>query len=225
VGAVGPAPPRPADPHDVAVGLIAIVSRGYGPSSATRTAEFATRWRHALVGFDLADDEVSVPPAAFADAVARARAAGLAVTVHSGEGTAPAYVRESLEHFDPRRIGHGVAVADDPALIDRVVAAGVALEMCPTSNERTRAVPSLRAHPARELLRRGVAVTLNSDDPALFGIDLTHEWRVAREALGFTDADLARATGHALAASFLPPARVREVAARHFKWVARALAE
>jgi len=209
---------RAAQEHDVAVGLVAIVSRGYGLESAERTADFAVRWRNDLVGFDLADDEVRFPSRLFAAPVARVREAGLRVTAHSGEGTGPENVVEALDALGARRIGHGVAVAASEALIERVLRDGVALEMCPTSNFRTRAVAGAAAHPALPLLRRGVRVTINSDDPGLFGIDLTHELEVARGELGFTDADIARATRNALEASFLPDVEKAELARRWFGW-------
>lgn len=210
--------------HGVAVGLIAIVSRGYGPESAERTAALALRFRGELCGFDLADDEVRFPSRLFAAPVRRVREAGLPVTAHSGESTGPEHVRETLDHLGARRIGHGVAVARDPELLARVVRERIALEMCPTSNERTRAVASLAEHPALALLRRGAPVTLNSDDPGLFGIDLTHELRAAREVLGFSDADLALATRHALEASFLDAGRKAALRKQFFGWVERALA-
>jgi adenosine deaminase len=215
---------RAAAQTGIALGLIAIVSRGYGLASAERTADFAIRWRHALVGFDLADDEVRFPSRLFAEPVRRVREAGLPVTVHTGEGTSPASVRDALDSLLPRRLGHGVAVAQDEALIERVLAAGIALEMCPTSNLRTRAVPSAAEHPARALLRRGLRVTISSDDPGLFGIDLTHELEVARRDLGFSDRDLALATKNALEASFLSSAVKADLGAR-FAWVEDALAE
>ena len=210
---------RAAREHGVLLGLIAIVSRGYGVTSAERTADFALRWKHELCGFDLADDEVRFPSRLFEGPVRRVREAGLPVTVHSGEGTWPANVLEALDALLPRRLGHGTAVAQSEPLVERVRREGIALEMCPSSNERTRAVPSLAAHPARELLGRGLRVTLNSDDPGLFAIDLTHELEVARGALGFTDADLAACTRNALDASFLPAADKAAVRARHLGWI------
>jgi adenosine deaminase len=209
--------------HDVLVGLIAIVSRGYGVESAQQTAQFALRWRRELSGFDLADDEVRFPSRLFAGAVSRVRDAGLRVTVHTGEGTEPSCVREALDELSPRRVGHGVAVARDPDLIARVQRERIALEMCPTSNARTRAVAAIGEHPALPLLRRGLSVTLNSDDPGLFGIDLTHELELARRELGFTDRDLAQATRNALEASFLPDDQKADLRRRHFAWVDEAL--
>src|SRR5581483_2701891 len=176
--------------HDVAVGLIAIVSRSYGLESAERTVAFALRHRDRLVGFDLADEERAYPPAMFADVLAPLADAGIPLTAHYGESAGPEFPR-------------------------------VAVEMCPTSNVRTNAVASIAEHPALRLLRAGVRVTINTDDPGLFGIDLTHELEVARDDLGFGLTELRAVTGHALAASFLDEDTKRRVRRSHFDWLAR----
>jgi adenosine deaminase len=204
---------------DVAVGLIAIVSRSYGLESAERTVDFALRHREHLVGFDLADDEVNHPPAMFARVLEPLRGAGIPLTAHYGEAAGPEYPREAVQALGVRRLGHGVSVAWDPAVTALVIERGVALEMCPTSNERTNAVPSLDHHPARQLLQEGALVTINTDDPGLFGIDLTHELQVAVDVLGFDDGDLQRVTANALEASFLPEPVKADVRRRHFGWV------
>ena len=207
---------RASREHDITVGLIAIVSRNLGVESAERTMDYARRWRSALVGFDLADDEVSWPSRLFADALRPLRELGLGLTVHSGEATGPEFVNDTLEALAPRRLGHGVAVARDEALIERVVREKITIEACPTSNLRTRAVPSLEAHPAKTLLDRGVCVTLNTDDPGLFDLTLTGELEVARTRMGFTDEDLVQVQRNALEASFLPAAAKRAAAVRWF---------
>ena len=185
------------------VGLIAIVSRSYGLQSARETAAFASNWHRELVGFDLADAEEAIEARALADAIAPIHRIGLPLTVHSGENTPASHIRESVEVLGARRIGHGVSLIDDDGLIDDFIERGIHIEACPTSNLRTRAVPSLGAHPALELLGRGVSVSLNSDDPGLFGITLSHELDVAQDALGFGDDAIRRANLHALEASFV----------------------
>jgi adenosine deaminase len=208
--------------HDVAIGLIAIVSRSYGPASAQRTVAFALRHRVQLVGFDLADDELHHPPSMYVDVLAPLRDADLPLTAHYGEAAGPEYPRAAVELLGARRLGHGVSVARDPEVTALVIDRGVTLEMCPTSNHRTNAVGRLREHPALRLLRAGVRVTLNTDDPGLFGIDLTHELEVATRELGFAPADLRRVTEHALEASFLDPDVKADVRARHLGWLDQA---
>jgi adenosine deaminase len=203
---------------DVAVGLIAIASRDYGMDSARATAAWAMRHREHLVGFDIAGPEVGYLPGSFIDLVTPVKEAGLGLTVHYGESGGPEYPREAIEALQPSRLGHGVSVALDPEVTALALDRGVALEMCPTSNTLTRAVPSLAEHPARRLLRQGVKVTLNTDNPGLMAIDLTHEFETARDTLGFTLDDLREATVNALEASFLPPDVKDDVTTRHFAW-------
>jgi adenosine deaminase len=210
---------RARSEHDVSVGLIAIVSRSYGLDSARRTVEFALRHREHLVGFDLADDELAWPAREFVGVLGPLREAGLPLTAHYGESGGPEYPMEAVELLGVRRLGHGVSVAWSPEATRLAVERGVVLEMCPTSNARTRAVPSIEEHPARRLLHEGVLVTINTDDPELFGIDLTHELEVARDDLGFDDRDLRAVTENAIAASFLPEHVKEEVRQKHFAWL------
>jgi adenosine deaminase len=205
--------------RDVAVGLIAIFSRNYGPASLQRTVEFALRHRDRLVGFDVAGPEVGYPAGQYAAALEPLREAGVALTVHYGESGPPEYVREAVETLRPDRLGHGLSTALDGAVADLVAERGVPLEMCPTSNWLTSGVPTLAEHPCRRLLREGLLVTLNTDDPGLFGIDLTHEYGVARDAIGFEPRDFAAATANALEASFLPPDVKDDIRRRHFGWL------
>ena len=210
---------RAADEHDVAVGLIAIFSRDFGMGSGWRTVEFARRHRDALVGFDIAGDEMAFPPALYVELVDAVHELGLPLTVHYGESGPPVYPRDAIELLRPRRLGHGVSVGYDAAVTALALEREVGLDMCPTSNLRTRAVASLAEHPARRLLREGLLVTVNTDDPGLFGIDLTHEWEVARAELGFTLEDLGRASANALQTSFLPQDVKDDVRRRHFGWL------
>src|SRR5581483_1885743 len=210
---------RASREHDVAVGLIAIVSRTYGLDSAERTVAFALRHRERLVGFDLADEERGYPPAMFRDVLAPLADAGIPLTAHYGESTGPEFPREAVEVLGVRRLGHGISVADDAGVTALVRERGVALEMCPTSNVRTNAVASIAEHPALRLLRQGVRVTINTDDPGLFGIDLTHELETARDELGFGPEELRAVTEHAIAASFLDKDTKARVRRRHFHWL------
>jgi adenosine deaminase len=205
--------------HDVAVGLITIVSRSYGMESARRTVDFALRHREHVVGFDLADDELAWPAREFVEVLRPLHRAGLPLTAHYGESGGPEYPKEAIDMLDVRRLGHGVSVAWSREVTRLVIERGVALEMCPTSNARTRAVPSIQDHPALRLLHEGALVTINTDDPGLFGIDLTHELDVAQRQLGFDDQDLRAVTENAIAASFLPEVVKENVRQKHFGWL------
>jgi len=205
--------------RDLVVGLVAIFSRDYGMESAVNTVAFALRNRDQLVGFDVAGTEVGYRPGNYAEVLGPVRDAGLPLTVHYGESGGPEYPKEAIEALGPARLGHGLSVARDPAVIELVIERGVTLEMCLTSNVLTRGVARPEDHPARRLLAAGVKVTINTDDPGLMGIDLTHELKVARDALGFTTDDLRAVTSNAIEASFVPDEVQAGLRARHFGWV------
>ncbi|WP_313405479.1 adenosine deaminase [Aeromicrobium sp.] len=176
-----------------------------GLPSADVTLDTALRLQpDALVGFGLGGPEIGVPRPQFADHFAQARAAGLHSVPHAGESTGPETIWDSLDHLGAERIGHGIAAAQDPALMERLVADGVALEICPTSNVRTRSVPSLEEHPLPTLVEAGVTVTINSDDPPMFGTTLNREYEIAAELLGLDEAGVTALATAAVDASFAP---------------------
>jgi adenosine deaminase len=208
-----------AEDLEVAVGLIAIASRDFGEASARRTVDWAVRHREHLVGFDVAGPEVGYPARGFAELLRPIADSGLGLTVHYGESGPPDYPREAIEALHPARLGHGVSVAWDPEVTELARDTGVVLEMCPTSNWLTGAVARLEDHPSLRLLREGVRVTLNTDNPGLMAIDLTHEYEAARDRIGFGREDLARATANGIDASFLREEVKDRTRARHFDWV------
>jgi aminodeoxyfutalosine deaminase len=116
-----------------------------------------------------------------------ARDGGLALVPHAGEAAGPDSIRESLS-FDPARIRHGIRAVEDPAVLTEIADRGLVLDVCPTSNLRTRVVESLNTHPLPTLRAAGIPCTINTDDPAMFGTDLGREYDIA-ERLGVTAAD------------------------------------
>ncbi len=160
----------------------------------------------ALVGFGLGGPEIGVPRPQFAEHFAAARAAGLHSVPHAGESTGPQTIRDAVEHLGAERIGHGIAAAQDPALMALLAERGIVLEVGPTANVCPRSPPSLDEHPLPTLVAAGVPVTINSDDPPMFGTTLTREYAVAADLLSLDRpgvVDLARA---AVDASFAPDA-------------------
>lgn len=184
--------------------LIGIVSRTYGPEIGWKEVEAALRVRHrGVVALDLAGDEAGFPGTLFVDHFRRAREGGLRAIAHAGEAAGADSVRQAVEGLGAERIGHGVRVLEDPAVVDLLAERDVPLEVCPTSNVQTSTVPGYREHPLPRLLERGLRVTLNTDDPSISGIDLPHEYRVARERLGLGDAALATLQENGFRAAFL----------------------
>ena len=125
---------------------------------------------------------------------------------HAGEMSGPATIWEALTSLRAERIGHGISCLDDPGLVARLRESQVPLEVCPTSNVCTRQVPDLAAHPLPRLLEQGLFVTLNSDDPPMFGTTLTQEYRWAASALGLDREQLAALAANGVRASFLDAA-------------------
>jgi aminodeoxyfutalosine deaminase len=182
-----------------------------GLAAAEETLGIAVAERpDGLVSFGLGGPEIGVPRPQFAPYFELARAAGLHSVPHAGETTGPETVWDALRHLGAERIGHGIGAARDPRLLAYLAEHGIPLEVCPTSNVRTRAVPSLAEHPLPLLVEAGVPVTINSDDPPMFGTTLNREYAVAAELLGLDEAGVAGLARAAVAASFLPaPERAR----------------
>jgi aminodeoxyfutalosine deaminase len=120
----------------------------------------------------------------YAAGFGRARDAGLHCLPHAGETVGPAEVWAAVRELGAERIGHGIGAVGDPGLLAQLADRGIVLEVCPTSNLRTGAVPSLAEHPLPQLVAAGVPVSLATDDPGMFDTDLDTEYRVAHEVLG-----------------------------------------
>lgn len=182
--------------HDIEIGYIYDIPAGFG--GVEETLEFAIDFRpEGTVALGLAGLELGYPRAEFAPAFAKAREAGLHVVAHAGETTGPEEVRAALEVLGAERIGHGIASATDPKLLEHLANNRIPLELCPTSNVCTKAVGSLADHPLPQLLDAGVPITLNTDDPGMFHTDLNTEYAVAARLAGLDRnglAELARAS-------------------------------
>jgi len=175
----------------------------------------------ALVGFGLGGPEIGVPRSQFEPHFQAAVAAGLRSVPHAGETTGPETVWDSLRLLGAERIGHGTSSATDPELLAHLAETGIPLEVCPSSNVATRAVPSLDEHPLRAFVGAGVTVTINSDDPPMFGTTLNREYAIAASLLDLDEAGVADLAVAAVDASFAPDgvkARLRgEISAYEIK--------
>ncbi|MEV5001094.1 adenosine deaminase [Nocardioides sp. LML1-1-1.1] len=157
-----------------------------------------------LVAFGLGGPEIGVPRDWFVPHFAAARAAGLHSVPHAGETTGPETIWTSLRDLGAERIGHGTSAAQDPALLAHLAEHGIPLEVCSSSNVATRAVASLAEHPLPTFVEAGVVVTINSDDPPMFGTTLNREYEIAADLLGVEEAGLADLSRAAVRASFAP---------------------
>lgn len=184
----------------ITVRLAPDIVRDLGMDAAEHTLEVALRYAdRGVIALGCAGSErTGIEP--FAPLFRRAKDGGLRSVPHAGEWAGPENVWDTLANFFPDRIGHGVRAIEDPRLVETLVETGIALEQCPTSNVATGVYPSLNEHPFDALRRAGVTVTLNSDDPPMFGdVWLTGVYEAARDQWGYTDdqlAAIARASVH-----------------------------
>jgi aminodeoxyfutalosine deaminase len=187
-----------------------------GLASAEETVRLATDERlrpEGLVSFGLGGPEIGVPRPQFKPYFDRAIAAGLRSVPHAGETTGPQTVWDALTHLRAERIGHGTSSAQDDKLLAHLAEHRIPLEVCPTSNIATRAVRTLDEHPIKEFVKAGVLVTVNSDDPPMFGTDLNNEYAVAARLLELDERGVAELAKNAVDVSFLDEAgksRIRD---------------
>ena len=174
-------------------GLVIAALRHHPPELNRAVAEAAARFAGAgVVGFDLAGDELRYPDLQpYVEAFALAGAAGLGLTCHAAEAAGARAAQEAVQRFGVGRIGHGTHVADDPAALRWAAEAGVVIEVCPTSNWFTGAIPAVADHPASRFARAGVPVVLGDDNPTQTGSPLSAELAVLRAELGFTEPEIA----------------------------------
>jgi adenosine deaminase len=176
----------------VGIGVIIAANRTRHPLDARTLARLAAQYAgRGVTGFGLSNDERRGSTADFAPAFRIAMRAGLLSVPHGGELCGPANVRACLDELRADRIGHGIAAAADPALLRRLAAGSVPLEVCPSSNVALGVFGKPADVPMLRLLEAGVPVALGADDPLLFGSRLTAQYALARNALGLGDAELA----------------------------------
>ncbi len=174
-----------------------------GLPAAAETTRIATELGPAgLVSFGLGGPEIGVPRPQFKPYFDQARAAGLRSVPHAGETTGPQTIWDAIRELGAERIGHGTSAAEDPVLVRYLVEHGIALEVCPTSNVATHAVASLADHPVKTLFDAGVTVTVNSDDPPMFGTSLNQEYAITAELLDLDATGVAKLARDAVRVSF-----------------------
>jgi aminodeoxyfutalosine deaminase len=176
-----------------------------GMPAADATLSFATNQRvDALVGFGLGGPEIGVARAQFKQHFDAARRVGLHSVPHAGETTGPETVWDALRILGAERIGHGTSAAEDEKLLEHLAQHKIPLEVCPSSNVATRAVASLDEHPITVFRDAGVTLTVNSDDPSMFGTSLNGEYEIAARLLDLDTGGVADLARTAVRTSFAP---------------------
>jgi len=185
--------------------LIMCFLRHLPGEAAVETWFEAAPYANLMIGVGLDSSEVGNPPEWFADVYQLARDAGLHAVAHAGEEGPPAYVVGALDSLGSERIDHGVRSAEDPALVERLIADQIPLTMCPLSNVKLKVFDRLEDHNLKDLLDRGVRVTINSDDPAYFGGYVLDNYLAIAEALDLSREELVVLARNSIEATFLDP--------------------
>jgi adenosine deaminase len=189
--------------YGIKMSLITDIVRNLGPARADQTLEWALdHRRQGVVALGLSGYE-SEPTEPYAEHFRVAATEGLGRVAHAGEHAGPESIRSVLELCGAERVGHGISAADDPELMEHLRTEDIPLEVCPTSNLRLGAVDDLESHAFDRLLRAGVPVTLNTDDPSFFDTTLTDEYQKMADTFGYGEGELATIARTALQHAFL----------------------
>ena len=189
--------------------LILCFLRHLSEASAFETLEQAQALLGKIVGVGLDSSELGHPPEKFARVFARCRELGLHLVAHAGEEGPPAYIWSALDVLKVERIDHGVRSLESPALVERLVREQMALTVCPLSNIKLRVFDGMGSHNLRTLLDRGMAVTVNSDDPAYFGGYVNENYFAAFDALPLDATHARQLARNSFQAAFIDPERKR----------------
>ncbi|MFQ3249723.1 MAG: adenosine deaminase [Glaciecola sp.] len=178
--------------------LIGILSRTYGVDACKKELDAILTHADKIIGLDLAGDELNFPPHLFVEHFKKARDSGLQITVHAGEAAGPQSVWDAINLLGANRIGHGVAVSQDPQLMEYMRHNNIGIESCLTSNYQTGTWLDTANHPIKTFLEKGLSVSLNTDDPGISNIDIQHEYYVAGSVVNLTEQDLEQIQRNAL---------------------------
>jgi len=204
---------------DMAIGIIAITSRGMGAQSCIKTVDWAIRHKKHIQAVDLADGELFYPMSNFVKPILKAKESGLKVTIHTGEDTPASAVWETIHAFQPDRIGHGIHSIEDNKVVELIKERNITLEVNPWSNYLTNSVQTIEAHPLKKLFDLGVRVTINSDDPEVLETNVNNEYRIAHEVLGMSMDEIAVCNRYAFESSFIADAVKQRIWNKHFAFL------
>ena len=183
--------------------LIGIMSRTFGTEACQQELDAILSHKDKIVAVDLAGDELGQPGERFVKHFSQVKDAGLSVTVHAGEAAGAQSMWQAIQELGATRIGHGVKALEDPKLMDYLAKHRIGIESCLTSNIQTSTVASLSQHPLKTFLDHGVLACLNTDDPAVEGIELPYEYEVAAPKAGLSAEQIRQAQINGLELAFL----------------------
>jgi len=190
---------------NISTKLIMCFLRDLDEKSAFATLQQALPFKEHIVAVGLDSAEKNNPPSKFQNVFAEARKQGFLCVAHAGEEGPPEYITEALDLLKVSRIDHGIRCLEDEALVNRLVLEKIPLTVCPLSNVKLCVVKSMKEHPLKRMLDRGLFVTVNSDDPAYFGGYVNENFSAAAQALQLSSQDIYQLAKNSFQASFLSP--------------------
>ena len=183
--------------------LIGILSRTFGQQACQTELDAILSQKDHITAVDLAGDEIGQPGNLFTNHFKQVRDSGLNITVHAGEAEGPESIWFAINELGATRIGHGTNAIHDPKLMDFLAEKRIGIESCITSNFQTSTVASIESHPIKQFLDHGILASLNTDDPAVEGIELPHEYQVAAVHAGLSQEQIKQAQINGLDIAFL----------------------
>lgn len=187
----------------IKIKLIGILSRTFGVKKCQLELDALLAFKNNITAIDLAGDEYNFPGSLFVEHFKQVKEAGLHITVHAGEAGGVQSMYQAIDELKATRIGHGVACASDEALMDYMLEKNIAIESCITSNYQTGTIDDIKNHPIKTFLNKGLKVCLNTDDPAVQGIEIKHEFKIAQSIVGLDDNDILTLKQNAFDVCFL----------------------
>jgi adenosine deaminase len=187
--------------------LIMCFLRHLSAEAAMQTLEMALPFKDKIIAVGLDSSEVGFPPDLFTAVFEKALQAGFKTVAHAGEEGPPEYIWQALNNLKVSRIDHGVRCVEDPELVDYLVEKNIPLTVCPTSNVKLRVFDTMADHNILRMLQQGLAVTINSDDPAYFGGYITDNYLQLNSALNMSKEQAIKLTSNAISASFATESR------------------
>ena len=195
---------------EIEVSLVADLVRDYGPATEMTTLERLNEVKtEGIIGIGIGGSEHEYPLGPFKSVFEKARRMGFHVSAHAGEAAGPGSIWEAIRHLQIERIGHATRAREDPALLDYLREHRIPLELCPMSNVRTGVVSAIAEHPIREYFDRGLTISVNTDDPTMFGTRLDKEYELLVEECGFTKNEICRLSLLGIESSWLSEDRKR----------------
>lgn len=188
---------------DLPAKLIGIMSRTFGQARCQQELDALLAHRDQITALDLAGDELGFPGELFVEHFKQARDAGWQISIHAGEAAGSSSIWQAIQTLGATRIGHGVKAVEDAKLLDYLAEHQIGIESCITSNLQTSTVADIRQHPLKTFLEHGILATINSDDPAVEGIDIQHEYLQAAPQTGLSEAQIRQAQQNGLSIAFL----------------------